>query len=221
MADTEKLTSAEVAGRGLDDWRPILGSVLARFETGDFATGLALVNRVGEAAEAANHHPDVDLRYGHVDIALLSHDVHGLTERDVALAGRISEIAADLGVTARPDKPVRIEWALDTWDHEAVKGFWEAVLGVEPDQRSAKQVVDPDGQVPPVWFQQSEEHEAGPQRWHADVWLAPELVAGRIEAAVAAGGTVVDDSEAPSFTVLADPQGNKVCLCTYLDRAGG
>jgi 4a-hydroxytetrahydrobiopterin dehydratase len=48
---------------------------------------------------------------------------------------------------------------------------------------------------------------------------AAGVVAGRIEAALAAGGTVVDDSQAPSYTVLADPQGNKVCLCTYLDRS--
>ncbi|MDA8354833.1 MAG: 4a-hydroxytetrahydrobiopterin dehydratase, partial [Actinomycetota bacterium] len=48
--------------------------------------------------------------------------------------------------------------------------------------------------------------------------LAPEEAEPRIELAVAAGGTVVDDSEAPSFTVLADPDGNKVCVCTYLGR---
>ena len=46
----------------------------------------------------------------------------------------------------------------------------------------------------------------------------PEVADARIAAAVAAGGTVVDDSEAPSFTVLADPDGNKVCVCTSLER---
>ena len=78
---------------------------------------------------------------------------------------------------------------------------------------------DPTGQLPSMWFQGTEPHESPRQRWHLDVWVAPEVADARIAAAVAAGGTVVDDSEAPSFTVLADPDGNKVCVCTFLDRA--
>jgi 4a-hydroxytetrahydrobiopterin dehydratase len=198
----------------------VLRSLLARFRTGDFATGLTFVNRVGEAAEEANHHPDVDLRYGHVDIELISHDAGGRTERDVALARRISEIAADLGVTSAPTEVTRVEWALDTWDVPAVRPFWAAVLGVDLDADRDDEVADPAGVLPTRWFQESDEHEAPHQRWHADVWVPPVVVAGRIEAALAAGGTVVDDSQAPSYTVLADPQGNKVCLCTYLDRSG-
>ncbi|MER5185001.1 VOC family protein [Streptomyces sp. NPDC002896] len=50
------------------------------------------------------------------------------------------------------------------------------------------------------------------------MWLAPEQADSRITAAVTAGGTVVDDSHAPAFTVLADPDGNRVCVCTALDR---
>ena len=51
------------------------------------------------------------------------------------------------------------------------------------------------------------------------MWVPPEVADERIASAVAAGGTVVDDSEAPSFTVLADAEGNRVCVCTVLDRA--
>ncbi|MCA1657505.1 MAG: 4a-hydroxytetrahydrobiopterin dehydratase, partial [Actinobacteria bacterium] len=50
------------------------------------------------------------------------------------------------------------------------------------------------------------------------LWLAPEVAAERIAAAVAAGGSIVDDAEAPSFTVLADPEGNRACICTSLGR---
>ena len=56
------------------------------------------------------------------------------------------------------------------------------------------------------------------QRWHPDVWIDPAQVQSRIAAAVAAGGTLVSDAEAPSFWVLADPQGNRVCLCTWQQR---
>lgn len=57
------LTEIQVREAGIEDWRQILGRIKARFRTGDFATGLALVNMVGEVAEAANHHPDVTLTY--------------------------------------------------------------------------------------------------------------------------------------------------------------
>lgn len=51
------------------------------------------------------------------------------------------------------------------------------------------------------------------QRFHVEVYVAPEVAQQRIAAAVAAGGTVVDDSESPSLTVIADPEGNRGVLC--------
>jgi 4a-hydroxytetrahydrobiopterin dehydratase len=79
-------------------------------------------------------------------------------------------------------------------------------------------VFDPSGRIANLWFQGTDAHETPRQRFHLDLWLPPELVPARIEAGLAAGGSVVYDDEAPAFTVMADPQGNKVCLCTYLDR---
>ena len=79
-------------------WREADGALHARFRTGDFATGLGFVNAVGAAAEAADHHPDLDLRYGHVDVHLWSHDAGGVTDRDHRLAARIDELAAALGL---------------------------------------------------------------------------------------------------------------------------
>ncbi|MGN6162223.1 MAG: VOC family protein, partial [Marmoricola sp.] len=57
------------------------------------------------------------------------------------------------------------------------------------------------------------------QRFHLDLTVPPEVASERIAAAVAAGGTVVDDEVAPRFVVLADPQGNKVCVCTHVGRS--
>jgi len=50
------------------------------------------------------------------------------------------------------------------------------------------------------------------------VWVDPSQVQPRIDAALAAGGSLVSDEEAPSFWVLADPDGNRMCLCTWQDR---
>jgi 4a-hydroxytetrahydrobiopterin dehydratase len=55
-------------------------------------------------------------------------------------------------------------------------------------------------------------------RVHLDVWVAPEIAEQRINGAVAAGGQVVADNDSPTFTVPADPEGNRVCVCTYLGR---
>ena len=93
------------------------------------------------------------------------------------------------------------------------------MLTGDPHGVVADTVFDPTGQLPSMWFQGTEPQEVPRQRWHLDLWVAAEVADARISAAVAAGGTVVDDSEAPSFTVLADPEGNKVCVCTFLDRA--
>lgn len=80
-------------------------------------------------------------------------------------------------------------------------------------------VFDPTDRVPTLWFQPSEQIDPPAQRWHVDLWLAPEVAEQRIAAAVAAGGSVVYDEGAPSFTVLADPDGNRVCVCTSLERS--
>ena len=130
MAPSETLSFAEVEAAGLSDWRQLFEALRTRFKTGDFATGLRLVNRIGELAEEANHHPDVDLRYPHVNVTLFSHDVFGVTSRDIDLARQISAAAADLGVEADPTATSVVEIALDTSDPEAIKPFWRAVLGM-------------------------------------------------------------------------------------------
>jgi 4a-hydroxytetrahydrobiopterin dehydratase len=98
MTDDSTLTAEQFAQAGLPDWTWRDNAIHAHLETGDFATGLRLVNRIGEAAEEMNHHPDLDLRYPHLDVTLSSHDVGGVTERDVKLARTISEYAAAEGV---------------------------------------------------------------------------------------------------------------------------
>lgn len=96
----QHLDADAIRAEQLTGWVARDGALRARFATGDFVTGLALVNTIGAAAEEADHHPDLDLRYDHLDVALSSHDVGGITARDVALARRTTELAADLGVRA-------------------------------------------------------------------------------------------------------------------------
>lgn len=102
---TERISPQEfLAADGIGDWRVVSGMAAAYFGTGSFNTGVALVDAIGALADAANHHPDVDLRYPSVVVRLVTHDVGGLSERDLALARQISAAARDLGVTADPAK---------------------------------------------------------------------------------------------------------------------
>jgi 4a-hydroxytetrahydrobiopterin dehydratase len=212
------LSTQQVLDAGLDDWRKLAQALHARFLTRDFATGRALVSAIGDLAEAANHHPDIRLTYAHVDVALLSHDAGGVTERDAALAHSISAAAREHGIPADPSAPAVVELALDTADVAAAGPFWAALLTGDADAADGDDVADPTGRVPLLWFQHTDAHEIPRQRFHLDLWVPHDVAGTRIAAAVAAGGTVVDDAAAPAFTVLADPEGNRACVCTILER---
>ena len=207
VLDPQQVDEADLA-----DWRLLHHALQARFRTGDFATGLELVNAIGAVAEEMNHHPDLDLRYGHLNIRLFSHDAKGVTGNDVRLARRITTLAGARGIASAPAVLSDIEIALDTPNRDAVKPFWAAVLGLG-DSWGDDEIRNDDADLPRMWFQASGSEEPR-QRFHLDVTVPSEEAEGRIRAAVAAGGTVVDDSQAPGFTVLADADGNKACVCT-------
>ncbi len=215
--DQGRHSFSDVAEGGLDDWRMLFRALHARFRTGNFATGLELVARIGEAAEELDHHPDLDLRYPRLDVRLSSHDVGGVTDRDLELARRISGFAAELGVAADPSGVQVLELALDTPDFTRVKPFWRAVLGLS-DSRDEREIVDSAGTLPTLWFQDTDPHDEPRQRFHLDIRVPPEVASERIAAALAAGGLLVSDERAPAFTVLADSEGNKACVTTGAGR---
>ena len=215
--DRERLSAHEVEQAVGPDWRVVLGSLRATFRTGDFATGVRLLDAVAGVAEEHDHHPDLDLRYPSLDVSLRSHDVSGLTRRDLRLAARISELARELRVPADPAAPVCVEVALDTADEAAVRPFWRALYGPAAVEAEGE-VRDPAGRLPTLWFQTTTPHEEPRQRFHLDVWVPADQAEARVTAVLAAGGRLVSDEEAPSFWVLADPEGNKACVCTWQDR---
>ncbi|HZB89084.1 MAG TPA: 4a-hydroxytetrahydrobiopterin dehydratase [Terracidiphilus sp.] len=74
------------------NWRAESGELTRSFGFPGFVAALAFVNRVGELAEQAGHHPDIDIRYNRVRLALVTHDAGGLTEKDFALATAIDAL---------------------------------------------------------------------------------------------------------------------------------
>ncbi len=205
----------------LTDWRPLLGALHARFETRNFAAGAALLAAIAAVADELDHHPDVDLRFRHLSVRTISHDVGHLTRRDVDLAVRVSELARAAGHRAIPESLSALEIALDVVDMPACRAFWAAVLGYDPGTEAGEgEVTDPFGRVTSLWFQQMDPPRTERGRFHLDLTVPPEVVQGRMAAALEAGGRLVSDEAAPSFWVLADPEGNEVCLCTWQGREG-
>jgi 4a-hydroxytetrahydrobiopterin dehydratase len=89
------LTDAEIqqALTSLPGWARNGIAIQRVFEFPDFKAAMVFVNQIADAAEQANHHPDIDIRYNKVMMALVSHDSGGVTQRDVRMAGRINQIA--------------------------------------------------------------------------------------------------------------------------------
>ncbi len=215
----ETLSNQQILDAGLDDWRKLAQALHTRFTGSDFAILARFIGDVADAAEAADHHPDVRLTYGVVDVSVCSHDAGmKVTKKDVDLATEISRIAVAHGLVADPSAVTQLELALDTAHEDRVAPFWSALLTGDAENLVDGSVVDSSGRVPNTWFQRTDDHEIPRQCWHYDLWLAPEAVDERIAAAVAAGGKVFDDSKAPSFIVLADPDGNRVCICVSTGR---
>ena len=215
----ERLNNRQILDAGLVDWRKLAQALHARYSIPNYAAAAAFLTVVAQVAEAEGHHPDLRVTHGVIDISLCTHeDGLWVTQKDIDMARRVSDIARESGLEPRPSEVTQLEIALDTSQEDIAGPFWSIVLTGSPDNKIYDSIFDPTGRVPGLWFQGTDAHETPRQRWHFDLWLAPEVAEERIAAAVAMGGSVVDDSEAPSFTVLADPEGNRVCICTATER---
>lgn len=191
---------------GLPDWRLLLDRLHATFRAASFAEAGAFVQRV---AASPGGDVDIDLRPpGTVHVAV--------PRTDVAAAEAIAALAADGGLTSAAQAASAVEVAIDALDIAAVKPFWKAVLGYVDEGDLA--IVHPDRTGPSFWFQQMDEPRPQRNRLHVDVTVPHDVAGSRVEAALAAGGTLVTDRYARAFWVLADAEGNEACVCTWQDR---
>lgn len=202
---------------GLDDWRYLLGAIHSCFRAGSFGSAAELVGEIAAAADASDHHPDVELRYpDRVLVHLTTHDRGGLTTADVELARVVSALVRDRGASVEPLTTNQFEFAIDTADADRIRPFWQAVLGY----RDADGVlVDPLRMGPRLWFQRTDEPRTERGRFHVDVTVPHDVAEQRVAAALAAGGRLVTDRFARSWWVVADADGNEACICTWQDRS--
>ncbi|NES16562.1 MULTISPECIES: VOC family protein [Micromonospora] len=219
---TERITAEQFhAADGVADWRVLGEGACAWFRTGSFAAGLRLIRAIGELPGPDDHRPDVDLRSDGVLVRLvtLTADHYGLTRRDLDLARAISAVARELGVPGEPSGVQSVQVTVDALDLPTVTTFWRALLGYAYRAGSPEDLVDPHGRGPAFWFQRMDAPRPQRNRMHVDVWVPYDVAEARIAAALAAGGRLVTDAHAPSFWVLADPEGNEACVGTVGGKA--
>jgi 4a-hydroxytetrahydrobiopterin dehydratase len=200
-----------------------------------FGAGARFVAALGEAGDALGHYPRVSMGTGYVDLELVSDDavyrddegiehvVEWVTGLDIDLARRITEIAADHRLVADPASVSDIELGLETAHSATIAPVWAALLTGSGEAQGrgtpGDEIRDATGRVPNLWFGDDDERETPRQRFHIEVYVAAEVAEQRIAAVLAAGGTVVDDSNAPSLTVIADQDGNEGTLCVDTSAA--
>ena len=145
----------------------MLNGLRADFRTGSFPTAAMLVSNIADAAEAIQHHPDIDVRYpDHVIVTITTHATGDLTTLDVDLARAITQLADLAGASVVSGAVQAVEIAIDTMDADRIRPFWAAVLGYREQDGN---LVDPLRIGPPVWFQRMDEPRADRDRFHIDI----------------------------------------------------
>lgn len=227
---TEQLSSQAISDAvGPHGWRVLLGGLSTAVRAGSLLQAADIAREVVRAGGPRGaERLAVDIRPGRVEITLLPRDGQEPGADDADLAQRISAVLVGAGVRTDPEvgtgaeRAVQvIEVGVDALDIPAVRPFWKAVLGYVDyagEEGPAAALMDPLGQGPPLWFQQMDAPRPQRNRLHFDVTVPHDEARRRVEAALAAGGRLVTDVHAPAFWVLADPEGNEACVCTWQGR---
>jgi 4a-hydroxytetrahydrobiopterin dehydratase len=219
--------TAASAGVHEAGWRYILGAFQTAVPVSSLAEGLAVAAAaLGVTEGDADEQLRYDVRSDRVELTLLPRTTAHVDHRSIELANAITAALAGQGwrtvALAADLAPLRsvqgFEVAIDTMDMSAIRPFWKAVLGYVDEPGSINGLVDPLRQGPAFWFQQMDEPRPQRNRIHFDITVPHDDAQKRIAAAVAAGGTVINDQYARSFWVLADAEGNEICICTWQDR---
>ena len=200
---------------GVDDWVVLHGGPTAVFKVGSLQEGARLAAAV---AEIPGLGPRTLLTVVSDRLTVkLTREMWGTEVSHVEVARAISAVAREHGATADRGAVQEVQLAVAAKPEMIDLSFWRAVLGYAPlhDDNG----LDPLGQGSTVWMQDIDPAKPLRHAMHVDVSVAREHAEARMQAAVAAGGRVVDDSAAPGAWILADRSGNKVCIAAWPDGA--
>jgi 4a-hydroxytetrahydrobiopterin dehydratase len=219
---TRQEVSDAVSGLG---WRFVLGVVRTHVQVRSLAQAAQAAAGAVAVAGQDGGRLSVDLRADRVVLTLQTPGEGWITARDVEAAGQITAAMTGLGLATDPDvggaepRSVQLVWiAIDALDIALIRPFWKAVMGYG-DQAGESgpdaSLADPLGRHPTIWFQQMDAPRPQRNRIHLDISVPHDEASARVQAVLAAGGTMRDAAEAPACWVLADAEGNEACITTW------
>jgi 4a-hydroxytetrahydrobiopterin dehydratase len=201
---------------GLEDWVVLHGGPSAVFVTENFVDAAELARAVAQLPGLNGSHAQLTIVSKRLTVRL-TREIWKIEAEHIELAREISEVAKSLGAVADPNQVQEVQFAIAAKPDAIDLGFWRAVLGYEPMLED--NAIDPLGVSSTVWMQDIDVNKPLRHAMHVDVSLSREQAQARVEAAVKAGGVIVDGSHAPSWWILADRSGNKVCVVAWPDGA--
>jgi pterin-4a-carbinolamine dehydratase len=203
------------------DWRAMFGG-MTLYPTSSPTQAAELTEAVARLADQAGLPLMVDLRPDGVTIDSGKdrwEEEAGFAE----LAGAIQSTARGMGLTADTSRLRFVQIGIDAVDIPSVRAFWRAVLGYEDDPRSGvTDIFDPRRLNLTLFFQRMSASEQDRRdqrnRIHVDVYVPDDQAQSRIDRALAAGGRIVYDDDAPEWWTIADPEGNEVDMAVIVGR---
>lgn len=201
---------------GVADWVVLHGGATAVYVVPSLAAAGRLAAAVAEVDGLAECGALLTVSGSRLSVRL-TRGVERIEPDHVELARAVSAVAKEHGATADRAAAQEVQLAVAARPDEQDLPFWRAVLGYDP--LAEDNAVDPLGHGPTVWMQDLDPAKSLRHAMHVDVSVAREQAESRLQAAVAAGGRVVDDSNAPEYWILADRAGNKVCVAAWPDGA--
>ncbi len=206
---------AFLGAQGVDDWVVLHGGPTAVFRVGSHLEAAQLA---GAIAAVPGLLPRTILTIAADRLTVrLTRELWAIESPHIDLARAISTVAREHGATGDRRAVQEVQLAVAAKPEAIDIGFWRTVLGYEPvaDDNG----IDPLGQGSTVWMQDLDPDRSLRHAMHVDVSVARETAEERVAAALAAGGSIVVDSEAPAAWILSDRAGNRVCIAAWPDGA--
>ena len=204
-----------LSAEGVDDWVVLHGGPTAVFRVGSHLEAARLAEAVA-AVPALLPRTILTVAADRLTVRL-TREMWAIEPQHVELARAISAVAREHGATGDRSAVQEVQLAIAARPDELDIGFWRAVLGYQPvaDDNG----IDPLGQGSTVWMQDLSPEKPLRHAMHVDVSVAREVAEERLAAAIAAGGRIVADADAPAAWILSDRAGNRVCIASWPDGA--
>ncbi len=201
---------------GVEDWVVLHGGAAAVYVVGSLAAAARLAEAVAGVEGVEESGALLTMSGSRLSVRL-ARGVERIEPHHLEMARAISQVARLHDAVADRAAVQEVQLAVAARPDELDVGFWRAVLGYDP--LAPDNGIDPLGHGSTFWVQDLDRAKPLRHAMHIDVSVAREHAEQRLAAALAAGGRIVDDSEAPATWILADPAGNKVCIAAWPDGA--